>query len=74
MCSSTISGWTIKVLNLAGIDTSEFKAHYSRSVASSGAELAGASVSEILIMGSWSNESVWQKYFNKPLLNPETSF
>ena len=74
MCSSTISGWTIKVLNLAGIDTSEFKGHYSPSVASSGAELASASVSEFLIMGSWSNESVLQKYFNKPLLNPETFF
>ena len=29
VCSSTISGWIIKVLNLAGIDTSVFKGHCS---------------------------------------------
>ena len=58
MCSKTISDWMMKVLNLAGIDTSEFKEHFSCSVALSGAELAGASISDILSMGSWSNESV----------------
>ena len=33
VCSSTNSGWIIKVLDLAGIDTSVFKGHSSRSVA-----------------------------------------
>ena len=74
VCSSTISGWIKKVLSLAGIDTNVFKGHSSRSAASSRAELAGASISEILSMGSWSNESVWQKYYNKPVLTPEESF
>ena len=74
MCRSTISGWIIKVLNLAGIDTSVFKGYSSRSAASSGAELAGASITNILSMGSWSNGTVWQKYYNKPVLTPEASF
>ena len=74
VCSSTISGWIIKVLNLARIDTSVLKGHSSRSAASSGSELAGASFSIILSMGSWSNESVWQKYCNKPVLTHEASF
>ena len=51
VCSSTISGWIMKVLNLAGIDTSVFKKHSSYSTASSGAELAGASISNILGIG-----------------------
>ena len=38
VCSSTISGWIMKVLNLAGIDTSVFKGHSSLSTTSSGAE------------------------------------
>ena len=58
VCRSTISGWIIKVLNPAGIDTSVFKGHSSRSATSSGAELAGASITDILRMGSWSNETV----------------
>ena len=74
VCNSTISGWIIKVLNLAGIDTSVLKGHSSRSAASSGAELAGVSISDILSMASWSNETVWQKYHNKPALTPEASF
>jgi len=47
-----------KVLSLAGIDINMFKGYFSRPEASSGAELAGSSISEILSMGSWSNESV----------------
>ena len=74
VCISTISGWIIKVLNLAGIDTSVFKGHSSRSAASSGAELAGASITEMLSLGSWSNETVWKKYYNKLVLTPEASF
>ena len=64
----------MKVLNLAEIDISVPKGHSSRSAASSEAELAATSISDILSMGSWSNESVWQKYYNKPVLTPELSF
>lgn len=72
--SSTISGWIIKVLNLAGIHTSVFKEHSSHSAASSGAELAGALISGILSMGSWSDESLRQKFCNKHVPTPEVSF
>ena len=64
----------MKVLNLAGIDTSVFKGHSSHSASLSEANLAGASISDILSMGSWSNEIVWQKYYDKPILTPEVSF
>ena len=74
VCSSTISGWIIKELNLAGIDTSVFKGYSSRSAASIGAKLAGTSITDILSMGSLSNETFWQKYYNRLLLTPEASF
>ena len=50
------------------------KGYSSRSGASSWTKIAGASISDILSMVSWSNESVWQKYYNKPVLKPEASF
>ena len=68
--SSTISGWIMKVLNLAGIHTSVFKEHSSHSAASSGAELAGALISGILR----SDESLRQKFCNKHVPTPEASF
>ena len=50
VCSSTISVWIMKILNLAGIDTSVFKGHSSGSAASSGPKLAGATISFILTL------------------------
>lgn len=58
VCSSTISVWIMKVLNLAGIGSMALKRHFSHSAASSGAELAGASISNILSMDSCSDELV----------------
>ena len=72
--SSTVSRWLKDTIALAGIDTNVFKGHSSRSAASAGAGLAGASISDILTMGSWSNESTWQKFYNKPVISPEESF
>ena len=74
VCSSTISGWIIKVLNLSGIDTAVFKGQSSRSAASGEAELAETSFSDILSISSWSNETIWQKYYHKPVVTPEASF
>ena len=72
--SSTVSGWIKKVIGLAGINTEVFTGHSSRSASSTGASLTGASVSDILKMGSWSQESVWQRFYNKPIITPEESF
>ena len=71
---STISRWIKETLKIAGINTEIFKGHSSRSAASTGAGLAGASTSDILNMGSWSSECTWQKFYNKPILTAEESF
>ena len=65
---STISGWLKNVLKKAGINISTFKAHSTRAVSTSKAELSDAPIEEILKLGSWSNKSTWQKFNNKSII------
>ena len=52
----------------SGIDTSTFKAHSTRSASTSKAGLQGASIEGILKRRSWSNESTWQRFCNKNIV------
>jgi len=61
----TTAGWVSKMLAIAGIDTEKFKPHSKRAASSSKASKRGVPISDILSMGNWSNESVWQKHYNK---------
>ena len=63
--SSTIPRWIKNVLREAGIDTIIFKAHSTRSATASKVGLAGLSLAGILERGSWSNASVWQRFYNR---------
>ena len=72
--SSTISRWLKEILKEAGIDIKIFRGHSTRSASSSKAGLAGISTDEILKRGSWSNESTWQKFYNKEILSKEAVF
>ena len=53
------------MLELSGIDTSVFKAHSTRETSVSKASTLGASVSGILKRAYWSQESTFQKIYNK---------
>ena len=72
--SSTISRWIKKIIGLAGFNIEVFKGHSSRSASSISADLSGTSVADILKMGSWSNASTWQRFYNKPVVSPEMSY
>ena len=50
--SSTISGWLQTILMKSGVDTSNIKAHSTRSASTSKAGLQGVSIEEILKRGS----------------------
>ena len=65
----SISQWIKFSLLAAGIDTTKFKAHSTRSASSS--YLASQSINVVDIMNSvgWSNELVFQWYYNKPIEN-----
>ena len=63
--SSSIARWLRTVLDLAGIDTSIFKAHSTRGASVSAAKNLGVTTREILHTADWSTESVFQKYYCK---------
>ena len=62
----TISRWLKMVLHEAGIDTSIFKAHSYRGAGLSKAYKKGASVSQIVAAGNWSDQRMFEIYYNAP--------
>ena len=62
---STVSRWLKTVIGDAGIDSSVFKGHSTRSASTSKAILKGASVEDVMKTAYWSNESTFQKFYNK---------
>ena len=74
VCSSTVSRWLKQILGLAGIDTSIFKGHSTRSASSSKAEVSGASVSDIMKQGHWSRTSTFQRFYKKEILDPSAIY
>ena len=67
---STLTKWVMKMLNLSGIDVSKFKAHSMRSASSSKVASLGLQIKDVLSMGNWSNESVWQRFYHKRISTP----
>ena len=62
---SSLARWAVNMLDRAGIDVSQFKAHSIRSASSSKAAGLGIPIQDILKMGNWSGSSVWQKHYHK---------
>ena len=69
----TISRWLKQVILDAGINTSVFKPHPTRSAATSAAKSADVPLDEIMTTAGWRSSSVFAVYYNKPLLN-DSSF
>ena len=67
VCWSTLARWLKSLLDKAGIDTSIFKAHSTRSTAVSVAANTGITTSDILKAVDWSSETVFTKFYYKPL-------
>ena len=65
--SATIARWLKEVLGRAGIDTSIFKAHSTRGASVSAAAERGVTTKDILQAADWSTESVFQKFYYKPV-------
>ena len=64
---SSIARWLKLVLTMSGIDTTIFKAHSVRGASVSAAKNLGVTTREVLDMADWSTESVFQKYYYKPI-------
>ena len=65
--SSSVARWLMSMLTSAGIDTSTFKAHSVRGASVSAAASAGLTSNQILHAADWSSESVFQRFYYKPI-------
>ena len=70
---SSIAQWLKTTLERAGIDVSIFKAHSTRGASASSVAAAGITTKEILSAADWSTESVFQKFYYKPVLSDSYS-
>ena len=71
--TTTIARWVKETLANAGIDIALFKAHSVRGATTSKLSDLRIPVQDILKKGAWKNESVFQKFYNKPLLPVDVS-
>ncbi|VDI76068.1 Hypothetical predicted protein [Mytilus galloprovincialis] len=62
---STISRWIKSIMCRAGIDTSIFKAHSTRSASTSKAKQNNVPVSDILAKAGWSSSTTFGKFYDK---------
>ena len=65
--SSTLARWLKSLLEKAGIDTGIFKAYSVRGAGTSAAANAGVTMADILKAADWSSESVFTKFYYKPI-------
>ena len=63
--TATLSRWIKDVMSMAGIDTNMFLPGSTRGASVSAAERRGASISQILSAGSWTNLGTYQKYYQR---------
>ena len=68
--SSTIARWLKSLLEAAGIDTSVFTAHSVRGASASAPANMGITTNDILKAADWNSESVFQRFYYKPVEDP----
>ena len=69
----TISRWTKQVLHESGIDTKLFSSHSTRAATASKAKQKDVPLDIILSTIGWDSAQTFQKFYQKPLLEPRGS-
>lgn len=64
----SIARWLRDIMTLAGVDTKVYKAHSTRSAATSKALAHGLSTQQIMKCANWARASTFQKFYNKPIV------
>ena len=64
---ASISRWVREVMDLSGIDISTFAPHSTRGASISEATRRGATPSQILSQGNWSNLGTYQRFYNREI-------
>ena len=65
---NTLGRWVKCVMQLADIDTNVYKPHSVRSASTSAALRGGAPVEDILTAAGWTKDSIFAKFYNRPIL------
>ena len=65
----TLARWTKTVMGMADIDTNLFAPHSVRSASTSAALRGGVPMQDILDKAGWARESVFAKFYKRPLHN-----
>ena len=63
----TISRWIRGTLSQAGVDTTVFGAHSTRSASTTAASAAGAPVDLIMSVAGWSSERTFANHYKRPI-------
>ena len=63
--AATLAKWLLSAMDSAGIDTSKYRAHSSRSAASSAMYTKGFSLAQILKRADWSRASTFHKFYER---------
>ena len=64
--SCSIARWIKSILGSAGIDTSIFKGHSTRSASTSKARAGGVPLEEVIRMADWSGSSSFIRFYYRP--------
>ena len=70
---NTIARWLTNVMDLAGIDTTYFKAHSTRGASTSKAKSRGANPQQIINQGDWKNVTTFEKHYEREVTGPALS-
>ena len=64
----TIARWIKQSMKSAGIDTSVFKSHSTRSASTSAAKVADVPTEDIMATAGWRSDSVFARFYNRPVV------
>ena len=70
----TVRRWILILMKEAGVDTTKFKAHSTRSAASSAALRNKVPIAAIMRAGMWRNENTFAKFYNRPIDSVDNDF
>lgn len=67
---ATLARWTVNVLSLAGIDTTQYKGHSTRGATASAALNMGVSLNAIMRNASWRDARTFAVHYHKDVTDP----
>ena len=71
---STIATWMVDMIRKAGVDVSTYKSHSTRGASTSKAASLGLPIDIIVKQGNWSNNTVFEKFYYKPIEEDSRKF